>query len=363
MDRYIFITIIVILAILLIHSHRKNSIDKNEKNRLINIRDASLKIAGKVVNAQNSADIYPYILETCLKLIPKAKFGSILLLNSDGLLAPKASIGFSPEISKLRLKPEELFLYLATKGKMDQTVIMNRIEELVKKEASLASGYPDIVIRSEVASPLHINGELVGVLCVDGDQNDIFVEQDIYTLEYMSIQISIVINHQKLYNELLSLTQYDRISQMLNRENFVREAEKLLSDPSKDAPNLHFVLIDLDDLKSANDKYGHQFGDEIVAGFSEILRRHLGRNDLCGRYGGDEFAAIIQGDTLYLNHMLEEARAELMELKGKFTSDFIPSFSYGNATFVEGSCNIESLYTLADSRMTQMKKNRKAAKI
>lgn len=360
MERYFFIVVIIILVILLIYSYRKNSAEANEKVQLINTRDAALKIANKVVNTHDPADLYQFILETCLKLIPKAKFGSILMFTSEGLLAPKAYVGFNlSEISKLRLKLEDVFLYIATNGKMDRTVIINRLEDVVKKENIVTSGDQGFAIRSEVSSPLYIDGELVGVLCVDGDKSDIFTDQDIYTLDYMADQISIVINNQKLYSEILYLSKYDSLTQMLNRDSFEREAEKLLKDPSKDAPNLYYVLMDLDNLKHANDTYGHQFGDEILKYFSEIFRKHLGRNDLCGRYGGDEFAAIIQGDYMSVNHILEEARQELMNFKGKFSNDFVPSFSYGKASFIEGSCSTESLYKLADSRMYQMKNAKK----
>jgi diguanylate cyclase (GGDEF)-like protein len=360
----LFILIIVILVVLLLHSYRKTSAVIKEKEQLIHARDTALEIANKVVNTQDPTDLYQYILESCLKLIPKAKFGSILMFNSDGLLAARASVGFNlNEISKFRLKLEEVFLYIATGGKMDQTVIINRIEDLVKKENVVTSGDQGFAIRSEVSSPLYINGELVGVLCVDGDENDIFTEQDIYTLNYMSNQISIVINNQKLYSKILHLSRYDSMTQMLNRDSFEQAVEKLLIDPSKDAPNLYFVLMDLDGLKAANDTYGHQFGDEILKGFSEIIRKYLNRNDLCGRCGGDEFAAVIQGDHFHVSHMLEEARTELMEFKGRFSNpDFIPSFSYGKASFIEGNGSLDSLYKLADSSMYQSKKIRKSEK-
>lgn len=363
MDKIFFIMIILILVVVLIQSHRKNKTHIEESSRLINMKDASLKIADKVVNAQNPADQYQYILETCLKLIPKAKFGSILMFNTEGLLAPKASVGFNlNEISRLRLRLEEVPLYAATKGKMDKTVIMNRIEDLMKNKNVTVSDVSSSMIRSEVSSPLYLNGELMGVLCADGDQNDIFVEKDIDVMDYMSSQICIVIHYQKLYGQLLTMSKYDGLSQMMNRGTFEKEAEKILNDPSKDAPNLFFVLMNLDNMKAANDTYGHSFGDEIVKGFSEIIRRHLGRNDVCGRYGGDEFAAIIQGDHLNVNHLLEDATTELMNFKGKFTNDFVPCFSYGKASFIEGDCSIETLYKLAGSRMDQMKRLRKAEK-
>ena len=357
MELYLFI-IILILIVFLIYSYRGNSAVLNEKEQLIQARETALEIANRVVNTNNPADLYQYILDSCLKLIPKAKYGSILMFDSDGLLTAKASVGFnSNEINNFKLQLEESFLYIATGGKLDHTVIINRLEDIVLTKNIVTSNDQGFALRSEVSSPLYINGELVGMLCIDGDENDIFSEQDIYTLDYMSNQISIVINNQKLYHEILYLSRYDSLTHFLNRDSFERETAELLNDPSKDTANLYFVLMDLDDLKAVNDTFGHHFGDETIKNFSDIIRKHLGKNDICGRYGGDEFAAAIQGDNMCVNHILEESKKEFMELKNNDqTGAFTPNFSYGKASFEEGHCSLDALYKLADSRMYATKK-------
>ena len=356
----LFFVVIVVLVGLLILSLQRNSVVLKEKEQLIMARDTALDIANRVLNTRDPGDLYQYILESCLKLIPKAKFGSILMFNSDGLLTARASVGFNHnEINNFKLKPEESFLSIATHGRLDKTVIINRLEDLVIPKNVVSSGDQGFAIRSEVSAPLRVNGELSGMLCVDGDQNGIFTEQDIYILDYMANQIGIVIRNQQLYSEILHLSRYDGLTYMMNRDSFERETEKLLNDPSKDAANLYFVLMDLDDLKRANDTVGHHFGDEIIKTFSEIIKKYLGKNDLCGRYGGDEFAAIIQGDNMTVGHLLEEMNIEFMATKvGLLNSDFVHSFSYGMASFQESDLSLDTLYKLADKRMYQEKSSK-----
>lgn len=358
MSSYLML-IMAALVVLLIHSYHKNASILREMKQVIAVRESALDIANRVVNSGNSNDLYQYILETCLKLIPKAKFGSILMFNTDGLLYAKASVGFNiNEISKFRLKLEESFIFIATDGELDRTVIINRLEDIVLEKNMVNSGDKGFAIRSEVSSPLYINNELVGLLCIDGDESDIFSKQDIYVLDYMSNQISIVINNQKLYGEILSLSMYDSLTGLLNRNCFERETAKLLCDTDTGMENMHFVLIDLDDFKKANDTFGHHYGDEILKSFARIIKDRLGENDLCGRYGGDEFVAVFRIEHKLLIKTLEKIRTDFMYSEKVHRHEgFIPDFSYGVASFLEGRCSLDELYRLADKRMYEIKSN------
>lgn len=370
--------IILLLAALLIHSYYKTTATVNEREELLYFRDMALDLSDRIARSPDSADLYQYILESCLRLVPKARCGSILLFNSEGFLAAKAAVGYGKGISELRLKLEDSFIHIATGGKLDGAVIINRLEDIMTRGNIVTSGgqnsdpgskseeqSPDSGsgLKSEASAPVYNSGELIGLLCINGDKPDIFSVRDIALLEYISRQISIVFNHQKLSREFQYLSRHDGTTRLLNRSTLEQEALQLLHDPSKDFGNLYFALINLDDFKAVNDAFGHQFGDEIIQSFSDIIRKHLGKNDLCGRYGGDEFAAVIQGDYLHVNFTLEEARKEFAELGTTFQDkDFTPGFSYGYASFREALGDLDSFYKLAGSRMREMKitnKNKK----
>ncbi len=352
-----FITVLVLVGLLILSLQRNSAIAK-EKERVVQGREILLEIAKWAAGARDPIELYQFILDSCLKLMPKVKFGTILMSSGDGFLAARASVGFNrEEISKLKLRPEDTVHYMATNGKMDHTVIINNLIEFSQK-SNVNSPNPEAsVVRSEISTPLRINGELAGILSLNGDQNGIFSEQDAYILDFVACHIGIVLRNQRLYSEIQHLSKFDGLTDLLNRDTFDQEAEKLINDPSKDAASLFFVLMDLDELKAANDANGHYFGNEVIKAFSELIKRCLGKNDLCGRYGGDEFAAIIQGDQLNISHMLEDANIEFSEHKiGLLTNDFIPSFSYGMASFREANNDLDSLYQLADSRLRDAKR-------
>jgi diguanylate cyclase (GGDEF)-like protein len=363
----LLVSIIIILAAMLVHSYYKTNAAVNEREQLIHFRDTVLNLTDKILKAPESADLYQYILESCIRLMPKARCGSILMFNPEGLLAPKASVGFSRGISELKLKLEDSFIYIAAGGRLAGPVLINRLEDIMPKKTIVTSPEQDSDlpaeeqntgsgIKSEAAAPIYSGGELIGLLCIDGDKPDIFTTQDIFILDFISCQISTVFNNQKLNRELQHLSRYDEMTHLLNRSSLEQEAVRLLSDPSKDSGNLHFVLINLDGLRIANEAFGHQFGDEIIRAFSDIIKLHLGKNDFCGRYGGDEFVAVVQGDYLHVNFTMEEIKKEFAALKNVYADkDYTPGFSYGYASFREGLGILDNFYKLASNRMREMK--------
>ncbi len=354
----VLIVLIAILVVLLIISSRRNSAAAADKEYLVRARATVIELADKIGNTQDAAALYQHILESCLKLIPKARFGSILMFNAEGLLEAKASVGFNADdIRRLRMRLEDSFLYIAAGGKPIQTMVINRLEDLLRSK-NISDGA--LTVKSEVSAPLFNGGILVGLLCINGDQPDIFKEQDIYVLDYMAKQIGIVSGNQKLRDEIQHLSSCDAMTNLMKRDVFMKEAEKLLNDPSKDATSLYFVLMNLDEMKVANDRIGHNFGDEVIRSYSNIIRKYLGKNDLFSRYGGDEFAAVIQGDSMLIGHALEDANKEFSDAKiSLLASDFKPGFSFGMACFQESARNLDTLYKLADSRMHEMKARKK----
>ena len=62
------------------------------------------------------------------------------------------------------------------------------------------------------------------------------------------------------------------------------------------------LMIDIDDFKSVNDRFGHPFGDSVLSSIARIIREHIRRIDTAGRYGGEEFLILMPQTPL------EEAR-------------------------------------------------------
>lgn len=352
--------LVIILLILLMKSNQIKSRIAKEKNDLIALREAALDISNKVLHVESSENQFQYILEACMLLVPKANYGSILMFNHNELLIAKASVGFEEEeISSFELPLEESFLYIASNGKVDQTMIINRLEDIIleKNVVSSFSEDQEFALRSEVAAPLFMDDTLVGMLCLDGDVNDIFTDKDIHILDYMSRQISNVIGKQELYNEVLFLSQHDGLTGLLNRDYFDKNVKNKIGNAKSNNMELHFIIIDLNGLKTVNDTFGHAIGDQLIKVFSMEFEKVISKYGICARYGGDEFVGYIENlkfeDVIAMMKLLKKL---LKKRRIQVENSFIyPKFSYGISNMTESEYTFDMAYKIADKRMYDYK--------
>lgn len=123
----------------------------------------------------------------------------------------------------------------------------------------------------------------------------------------------------------------------------------------------HYCIfyIDLDGFKLINDTYGHQVGDELLIGISEILRRDIHNNVICARLGGDEFLLAIP-EELSIVDIQRIADNLIYKLSQAFVvsgeRSISVSASIGTATYDKDNTELSVLLTRADSAMYLAKK-------
>jgi diguanylate cyclase (GGDEF)-like protein len=77
------------------------------------------------------------------------------------------------------------------------------------------------------------------------------------------------------------------------KERVTLEAERA----ARNAQPVSVVMIDIDNFKQVNDLYGHSAGDKVIRALANLLRQRLRKVDILGRYGGEEFLAVLPGCT------------------------------------------------------------------
>ena len=165
-----------------------------------------------------------------------------------------------------------------------------------------------------------------------------------------------VIARASRFRALRALMNRDGLTGLLNHTNLKLALERELAIALRRSRPLTFVMLDIDLFKTVNDTYGHPVGDRVLKGLSRLLRQRLRRDDVIGRYGGEEFALILP-DT-----GLEQACLVLDQLRSEFATlahqhlagTFFSTFSAGLAEARVG-CTQEGLIQAADSALYQAK--------
>ncbi len=153
---------------------------------------------------------------------------------------------------------------------------------------------------------------------------------------------------------------YDVLTDLYNRRAFAREMGYLVDEGH--CQNGILSIWDLDNLKYANDTYGHDIGDKYIRTLADVFRGPFSVNSVCARLSGDEFVFFVY-DAPY-----EELKSFLVDLHGKFMQRTISlpdgkalavSASMGMARYTEDATVYAELLKCADYAMYQVKKSSK----
>ena len=140
--------------------------------------------------------------------------------------------------------------------------------------------------------------------------------------------LSAVIVRCERARTLRSLMDRDGLCGLFNHSTLSRALEQTSSLATRRDTEVCFVMIDIDRFKSINDTYGHPVGDQVIVALARVIQQRVRHSDIAGRYGGEEFA-IILNDT-NLNHafqLIEEIRTAFAAIhfsapEGEFSCTF-----------------------------------------
>ena len=165
------------------------------------------------------------------------------------------------------------------------------------------------------------------------------------------------ITERKLAEERLTyLSLHDIMTGIYNRAFFEEEMSRL--SKSRYYP-ISILVTDMDNLKSINDKYGHQAGDLALQKIAKIIKDCFRSEDVAARIGGDEMAVLLQGLDADGAANAKDRILEAIEAQNQLNSSGVQlSISIGCGTATAGE-SLANTFKLADERMYLEKKRKK----
>lgn len=163
----------------------------------------------------------------------------------------------------------------------------NQLDDKVLKDGIKACMYMRIINREkQIGSSVAINARLI--LITNNALNYINCESK-KVIEKFKPFLTFLLEK---YNLTISST-LDKLTGVYNRKHFEEALLFLLDNARLDKTEFAVIMFDIDDFKGVNDKYGHQTGDEVLVKLTTEVNKCIGKSDIVGRYGGEEFILLL----------------------------------------------------------------------
>lgn len=187
-------------------------------------------------------------------------------------------------------------------------------------------------LRTKITLGHNLQGQVVGIVC------------------------SWDVTHRRQREEALrAQAERDPLCWLFNRHTFEQRVAAALADPAQAGPHA-LLMLDVDDFKTINDRYGHMLGDALLRGIAQTLGATFRKSDILGRMGGDEFVVFMPA-VGSLETVLERAahiQRALEKACGQLGAACAPTLSIGVAMARPGD-GFAQLYARADQALYQAK--------
>jgi len=165
----------------------------------------------------------------------------------------------------------------------------------------------------------------------------------------------------KLYQQVKEASQTDSLTGILNRRAFIERGETEIARVLRYQRPLSLAMMDLDNLKTINDEYGHKIGDNALMTIVQLCQKEMRSSDAIARYGGDEFVILLPETNIEKAFSLAQRICQSVNeilIETKPNNNAFLSVSMGVSEF-NGKEKLESLLHRADEALYEAKRSGK----
>jgi diguanylate cyclase (GGDEF)-like protein len=179
----------------------------------------------------------------------------------------------------------------------------------------------------------------------------------VYLLAY--IGASVGKEQRRVRDAAIRLSTVDSLTGLYNRSFFFTALEREIARGDRSGRAFCLLMLDLDDLKAVNDRFGHIAGDQVLRGVAEVVRGGVRKIDVAARYGGDEFVALLPETDPTGGWVLAEKIRLTVAEQGLPGVDPGPTVSVGVVSYPADGRSADALLVSADRAMYASKRGGK----
>lgn len=155
------------------------------------------------------------------------------------------------------------------------------------EERKRASSYIGVAMKNDA--------RVLGVMGFSHSTPDIFRVEDFDLFRTVSHLISAGFEKAELFKKTLELARVDELTGLYNYRVLMEKLEEEIRRKIRTGRDFSFIMIDIDDFKRINDRYGHLEGSRLLAQIGPLLKAacRTDSTDVCYRYGGEEFSILL----------------------------------------------------------------------
>jgi two-component system, cell cycle response regulator len=273
---------------------------------------------------------------------------------------------------------ESYQIEIVNTGEMALDRIQNEVFDLVLLDV-LLPGVDGFEVCQRIKSLHQTQGlQVVLITCLPDLENKIKgVEQgaDDYLIKpingrELKARVKVLVKKKQYIDQLrnnferaLNSAIYDGLTGLHNQTYFKKFLEMEIKRADRQRYPLGLMIVDIDDFKRINDRFGHLAGDLIIKDLAQLIKKNIREVDLSARYGGDEFVVVLpytdQTETVQIIERIQKAVARYREREDTLLQKELLTLSFGVAFFPFQGKTMEELIRNADQALYRSKQEGK----
>lgn len=261
---------------------------------------------------------------------------------------------------------EDSFAYYSINNKKD--ILLNEVDKeyyhyikdfdnYLKKIKSRYVSNNNNKVKSLMIAPMIIKDEVSGIICIQSYNKNSYNLKDLITLKILSTYIAIALDNSALYKKVKYNANYDALTGVFNRRKVIEDINKLRRKLSEIKDEYYVAMIDIDNFKKVNDIYGHVNGDKVLSRVAKTIKESIEKDDIVGRYGGEEFIVVVKDSNYRFNNKVENIRRniELLNIESDNGNPIKVTVSIGVKKLDINMNSLEENIALADQSLYEAK--------